>query len=70
MGPLERDIARPEHSPSGHQPLSRAYWQECRTQDVGIGHCFKYPYGFYGLTALADDADLKARCLAEAYRIF
>ena len=38
-------------------------------RDVGIGHCLKYPYGFYGLMALAEDDELKQRCLASAYRV-
>ena len=70
MGPKDRDIVRPEHEPCAQRPLERAYWEQRRTGDVGIGHCFKYPYGFYGLIALAQDADLKQRCLAEAYRVF
>ena len=70
MGPLERDIPRAEHPPGELRPLERAYWEARKTQGVNIGHCFKYPYGFYGLMALARSDDTKQRCLAEGYRIF
>ncbi len=69
MGPLARDIPRTEHPRSQCLPLERAYWDARKTKDVGIGHCFKYPYGFCGLLALAQDDALKQRCLAEAYRV-
>ena len=70
MGPLERDLPRPERPPSELRPLGRAYWEARKAQDVNIGHCFKYPYGFYGLLALARNDETKQSCLAEGYRIF
>ncbi|MFQ6132031.1 MAG: hypothetical protein ACE5R4_08350 [Armatimonadota bacterium] len=70
MGPLETDIPRPEHRQSELRPLELEYWRRREGQDVGIGHCFKYPYGFYGLMELARDGELKQRCLEESYRIF
>jgi len=70
MGPLETDIPRAEHPRSGSLPSHVGYWQARRNQDPGLGHRFKYPYGFYGLLELAQDAGLKARCLDECYRIF
>ena len=70
IGPLVTDKPRPEHPPNETRPLERAYWQKRKDQPVGIGHCFKYPYGFYGLMALARDPRLKQRCLDGAYHIF
>jgi len=70
MGPLDTDKPRPEHAPSDLRPLEAAYWERRRQHDVAIGHCFKYPYGFYGLMGLAGDPDLKRRCVEEAFRIF
>ena len=69
MGPLGTDRPRPEHPPSERYPHQRAYWEARRDQPVGIGHVFKYPYGFYGLLALAQDPDLKRRCMQAAYHI-
>jgi hypothetical protein len=70
MGPLGTDKPRPEHPASQLRPLESAYWEKRKHQDVAIGHCFKYPYGFYGLMALASDGTLKQQCLDEAFRIF
>ena len=70
QGPLATDKPRPEHARSPLRPLERAYWREWKGREVGIGHCFKYPYGFYGLMQLARDSDLKQRCLDECYHIF
>lgn len=70
LGPRETDKVRPEHPRSDLRPLERAYWVERRTRPVGIGHCFKYPYGFYGLLGLARDGAVRQRALAESFRIF
>ena len=70
MGPEDTDKVCPEHAESQCTPLEQQYWERLRGESVGIGHCFKYPYGFYGLMALARDAALKERCAAEAYHIF
>lgn len=70
MGPLGTDKPRPEHARSELTPLETRYWEARRGSGVGLGHCFKYPYGFYGLMRLAQDNQLKARCLSEAYRVF
>ncbi len=70
MGPLDTDKPIPEHAPTGVRPLELAYWRERRRQDPALGHCFKYPYGFYGLMGAARDADLKRRCLDMAFRVF
>ena len=70
MGPLSSDKPRPEHPPSELLPLQRAYWERREGQPLHLGHCLKYPYGFYGLAALTRDATLVTRCLAESFRIF
>lgn len=70
MGPLDTDKPRPEHPETEWRPLQLEYWQERKTRSIEIGHVFKYPYGFYGLMALAADADLRQRCMRKAYRIF
>ena len=70
MGPLETDKPRPEHPRVELRPLELAYWEHRRGNPVGIGHCFKYPYGFYGLLSRATDPEVKQRCLAESFRVF
>ncbi len=70
MGPLDTDKPRPEHPQFESRPLQLEYWEERKDRDVAIGHRFKYPYGFYGLMALATDGDLKQQCTREAYRVF
>ncbi len=70
MGPGERDTPRPERRPSALLPPRTAYWKKRGGKNVGIGHCFKYPYGFYGILQLAGDARLKQQALAQAFRIF
>jgi hypothetical protein len=69
MGPLETDVPRPEHPPSSLFPRQRAYWEQRANRPVGIGHLFKYPYGFYGLMDLAQDARLKEQCRRVAYHV-
>ena len=70
MGPLATDRTIPEHPPIDALPLELAYWERRGQSPVGIGHCFKYPYGFYGLLALNRDPGLEAKCLAECYHVF
>jgi hypothetical protein len=69
MGPLETDQPRPEHPPSDLRPHQLSYWKRRALRPVGIGHCFKYPYGFYGLMALVQDTRLKERCMEAAYHV-
>lgn len=69
IGPLETDLARPEHPPSDRLPHQRCYWEQRAGKPVGIGHVFKYPYGFYGLMRLAQDARLKEQCRQAAYHV-
>ena len=70
MGPRERDRPRPEHSPSDLHPLQSAYWARRGLDNVGIGHCFKYPYGFFGIMERAENVPLKQRAMARGFRIF
>ena len=70
MGPLDTDKQYQEHERTGLHPLELAYWQRRKNGSVGIGHCFKYPYGFYGLFSRATDDEVKQRCLEEAFRVF
>lgn len=69
MGPLETDQPRPEHPASRLRPHQYAYWERRRNQPVGIGHVFKYPYGFCGLMDFAQDHGLRQRCLDAAYHV-
>jgi hypothetical protein len=69
MGPLETDKPRPEHPPSNLYPHQRAYWEARRDRPVGIGHVFKYPYGFYKWMDLCRDPELKGRCMQAAYHV-
>ena len=69
MGPLATDKPRAEHPPSDLYPHQRAYWERRAAKPVGIGHLFKYPYGFYGLMGLLGDGPLKERCRQVAYHV-
>lgn len=69
IGPLETDKPRPEHPPSDLRPHQCAYWEGRAERSIGIGHCFKYPYGFYGLLDLVRDEQLKQQCMQAAYHI-
>jgi hypothetical protein len=69
MGPLETDKPRPEHPQSDLRPHQRAYWEKRAERSIGIGHCFKYPYGFYGLLDLVQDVRLERQCIQAAYHI-
>jgi len=69
QGPLESDTPRPEHPASDLRPLAGAYWERRAGQDPGLGHCIKYPYGFYGLLRLVRDDGLREKCLRESYRV-
>jgi hypothetical protein len=70
MGPGERDRVFNEHPDTPLRPLERAYWERRSQGSAALGHVFKYPYGFYGLMDLAQDAGLKQQCLDATFRIF
>ena len=69
MGPQDTDRPRPEHAPNGLGPRTRAYWERRRAADPSLGHNLKYPYGYYGLTAIARDPALLRQCASEAFRV-
>lgn len=70
MGPLDTDKQYREHERIEQCPIELAYWQGRKDGSAGIGHCFKYPYGFYGLFSRAADAVVKERCREESFRVF
>jgi hypothetical protein len=70
MGPGGGDPSVPEHPQTASTPLAQRYWQARQANEIGLGHCFKYPYAFYSLLDRTSDPRLKRRCLEEAYRIF
>jgi hypothetical protein len=70
LGPLDSDTPRPEHDPLQWLPLERAYWEHKSGGDWNLGHVLKYPYGFYRLLALTEDAGLRQRALTAAFRVF
>jgi len=69
QGPRPGDRAIPEHPETSLRPHQLAYWEQRRQASPGLGHVFKYPYGFYGLLNLAQDDDLKRQAMAAAYHI-
>ena len=70
LGPIdpETDYPHPEQSPIDVFPTQKAYWEQ-RRGDWDLGHAIKYPYGFYGLMELAQNADIKERSWSAAYRV-
>lgn len=70
LGPLESDRPRPEHGPAAFLPHQLGYWQPKRDLEPGLGHVFKYPYGFYGLAARTGDAALVEQCWKASWRVF
>lgn len=66
--PDARRIA--DHKPSDLRPNQAAYWRRRDDKAVGIGHVFKYPYGYYDLMRRADDEELARQFDAKAYHIF
>lgn len=69
-GPLDGDRPMPDHPPSPHTPLGRAYWERRRSVRAGLGHAFKYAYSFYNLLGRLRDEELEARSVGESYKIF
>ena len=51
------------------RPVSKEYWQR-RKDDLELGHLFKYPYAFYGLSRHSKNEALNAVCLENSYRLF
>ena len=69
MGPLETDIPRPEHPRLAFSPLEKEYWVRRSKGGLGMGHLFKYPYGFYGLTAISQDPQLVRECMDASHAL-
>ncbi len=60
----------PDHKPSKLRPTDAEYWKKRGDKAVGIGHVFKYPYGYYDLLRRANDPVLASRLDAKAYHVF
>jgi hypothetical protein len=70
LGPEPGDRRISDHQPSKMRPTDTEYWQQRGDKAVGLGHVFKYPYGYYDLMRRADDAELAKAFDAKAYHIF
>ena len=66
--PSDRKIA--DHRPSKMRPDQAQYWNQRGDKTLGIGHVFKYPYGYYDLLRRAKDNQLAAELDSKAYQIF
>ena len=64
----DRKIA--DHRPSKLRPRKAQYWHQRGDKTLGIGHVFKYPYGYYDLLRRAKDEQLAAELDSKAYQIF
>lgn len=70
LGP-EADARRiADHRPSKLRPTDAEYWQQREEGSVGIGHVFKYPYGYYDLVRRAGESDLTREFHAKAWHLF
>lgn len=67
-GPDARKIK--DHGVSKLRPNQAEYWQRRGDKAVGIGHVFKYPYGYYYLLDKANDPELAKALDAKAYQVF
>ncbi|RCS52756.1 hypothetical protein DTL42_07930 [Bremerella cremea] len=59
-----------DHRPSKLRPNEVEYWQKRGDKSLGIGHVFKYPYGYYYLLAKANDPQLAESWDAKAFYLF
>ncbi len=67
----EADARRiPDHRPSKLRPNELKYWKKRGDKSLGIGHVFKYPYGYYYLLEKANDPLLAENMDAKAYYLF
>lgn len=69
-GPAQGDRKIADHKPSELRPSQTNYWKQRGNKTLGIGHVFKYPYGYYDLLRRANDVELAAELDAKAYQIF
>jgi hypothetical protein len=70
LGPDADSRRIPDHKPSKLRPTDSQYWERRGDKAVGIGHVFKYPYGYYDLLRRADDQELARTFDAKAYHLF
>jgi len=70
LGPDANSRPIPDHKPSKLRPTEAEYWERRGDKQVGIGHVFKYPYGYYDLLGRADDPALTSALDAKAYHLF
>ncbi len=70
QGPEEGARVIADHKPSNRRPKQAEYWQQRGDKTLGIGHVFKYPYGYYDLLRRANDPQLAAALDAKAYHLF
>jgi hypothetical protein len=69
LGPLDTDGKWPEHPASDDLPNERRFWQRRSTREIGLGHLFKYPYGYSKLMGLAGDTHVRQACREIAHRV-
>ncbi|QEF98243.1 hypothetical protein Mal15_22920 [Stieleria maiorica] len=69
-GPQPGDRKIKDHAFSELRPKDARYWKNRGDKTLGIGHVFKYPYGYYDLLARADAPELTRQLDAKAYHLF
>ncbi len=69
-GPDSDSRRIPDHQPNKLRPNEAEYWQQREDKAVGIGHVFKYPYGYYDLLKRANDPQLGSELDSKAYLVF
>ena len=69
-GPEEGARRIGDHGQSKLRPNELKYWQKRGDKTLGIGHVFKYPYGYYYLLDKANDDALADTLDAKAYLLF
>ncbi|KAA5539436.1 hypothetical protein FYK55_24180 [Roseiconus nitratireducens] len=70
QGPSPDDRKIADHRPSPLRPVDADYWKRRGDHALGIGHVFKYPYGYYDLMRRANDPSLAEQLDAKAYHVF
>lgn len=69
-GPAPGDRKIPDHKPTKLRPTDAEYWRRRGDKTLGIGHVFKYPYGYYDLIRRADDEQLARTFDEKAWHVF
>ncbi len=70
LGPQPGDRKIKDHALSKLRPDETEYWKNRGEKTLGLGHVFKYPYAYYHLLALAEDAELEKEFDAKAWQLF